>query len=63
MRDMTNNEIKDLTIEDFRELTPQETQEDNFRRMFHLLGLIYTNQAEIKQMLDANNNSNVISKV
>jgi len=47
----------ELTVEDFRELTPQETQQDNFRRMFQLLGLIYTNQVEIKQMLVANNHS------
>ena len=55
MRDMADNEIMELTIEDFRELTPQETQQDNFRRMFQLLGLIYANQVEIKQLLVANN--------
>ena len=51
MRDMSDKEIMELTIEDFRELTPQETQEDNFRRMFQMLGLIYANQVEIKQLL------------
>ena len=57
MRDMSNKEIMELTIEDFHELTPQETQQDNFRRMFQLLGLIYANQVEIKQLLVANNHS------
>jgi len=55
MRDMSDIEIMELTADDFRELTPQETQQDNFRRMFQLLGLIYANQVEIKQMLVANN--------
>ena len=55
MRDMNDIEIMELTADDFRELTPQETQQDNFRRMFQLLGLIYANQVEIKQMLVANN--------
>jgi len=55
MRDMSNKEIMELTIEDLRELTPQEIQQDNFRRMFQLLGLIYANQVEIKQLLVANN--------
>jgi len=50
MRDMSNKEIMELTIEDFRELTPQELQQDDFRRMFQLLGLIYANQIEIKQL-------------
>jgi len=57
MRDMNDNEIMELKIEDFRELTSQETQQDSFRRMFQLLGLIYANQVEIKQMLVANNQS------
>jgi len=57
MRDMSNEEIMELTVEDFRELTPQETQKDNFRRMFQLLGLIYANQVEIKQLLVENNYS------
>ena len=47
MRNMSDDEIMELTIEDFRDLTPQETQQDNFRRMFQLLGLIYANQVEI----------------
>lgn len=55
MRNMSNDEIMELTMEDFRELTPQEAQQDNFRRMFQLLGLIYENQVEIKQLLVANN--------
>ncbi|MCL2217157.1 MAG: hypothetical protein FWB91_13455 [Defluviitaleaceae bacterium] len=55
MRNMSDNEIMELTTDDFRELTPQEAQQDNFRRMFQLLGLIYANQVEIKQMLVANN--------
>jgi hypothetical protein len=57
MRDMSDNEIMELTVEDFRELTQQETQQDNFRRMFQLLGLIYANQVEIKQLLVENNHS------
>jgi len=57
MRDMSHEEIMNLTIEDFRELTPQEIQQDNFRRMFQLLGLIYANQVEIKQLLATNNRS------
>ena len=55
MRDMSDIEIMELTADDFRELTSQEAQQDNFRRMFQLLGLIYANQVEIKQMLVANN--------
>jgi hypothetical protein len=55
MRDMNDIEIMELTVDDFRELTPQEAQQDNFRRMFQLLGLIYANQVEINQMLVANN--------
>jgi len=55
MRDMSDIEIMELTADDFRELTPQEAQQDNFRRMFQLLGLIYANQVEIKQLLVAKN--------
>jgi len=57
MRDMSSEEVMELKSEDFRELTPQETQEDNFRRMFQMLGLIYANQVEIKQLLVASNHS------
>jgi len=57
MQDMSNEEIMELVIEDFRELTPQEIQQDNFRRMFQLLGLIYANQVEIKQLLAEGNHS------
>jgi len=57
MRDMTDNEIMELKSEDFRELTPQEIQQDNFRRMFQMLGLIYANQVEIKQLLVEGNHS------
>ena len=60
MRGMSDKEIMDLTIEDFRELTPHETQQDNFRRMFQMLGLIYANQVEIRQMLAASNHSSPI---
>jgi len=60
MRDMSDKEITELTAEDFRELTPQEAQQDNFRRMFQLLGLIYANQIEIKQMLVASNHSSSV---
>ena len=51
MREIDENEIMNLTIDDFRDLTPQETQQDNFRRMFQMLGLIYKNQTEIKELL------------
>lgn len=55
MREIDENKIMELAIDDFRDLTPQETQEDNFRRMFQMLGLIYKNQTEIKEMLMAEN--------
>ena len=48
---MNENEIMNLTIDDFCDLTPAETQQDNFRRMFQMMGLIYKNQTEIKEML------------
>jgi len=57
---MSNEEIMELAIDDFRELTPQETQQDNFRRMFQLLGLIYANQVEIKQMLVTTSHSTTV---
>jgi len=51
MSEMSEKDIMDLTIDDFRDLTPQEMQEDNFRRMFQMLGLIFKNQQEIKELL------------
>ncbi|MCL2819993.1 MAG: hypothetical protein FWD38_04080 [Oscillospiraceae bacterium] len=51
MKEMDEKEIMDLNIDDFRDLTLQETQEDNFRRMFQMLGLIFKNQQEIKELL------------
>jgi hypothetical protein len=51
MKKMNENEIMDLTIDDFRDLTQEETQQDNFRRMFQIMGLIYKNQTEIKELL------------
>ena len=45
------DEIKNLSINDFRDLTPEEKQQDDFRRMFQMLGLIYKNQIEINDML------------
>ena len=51
MKEMSEDEIMALTINDFRDLTPQERQQDDFRRMFQMLGLIYKNQIEIKDML------------
>jgi hypothetical protein len=56
MDEMTEKEIMNLTLDDFRDLTAQETQQDNFRRMFQMLGIIYNNQIEIKKMLSANTN-------
>jgi len=50
---MTEKEIMNLTANDFRDLTQHETQEDNFRRMFQMLGIIYKNQNEIKELLSA----------
>jgi len=49
---MTEKEIMNLTTNDFRDLTPQEKQQDDFRRVFQILGLIYKNQIEIKNMLE-----------
>ena len=48
---MNENEIMNFTIDDFRDLTPAEIQQDNFRRMFQMMGIIYKNQTEIKEML------------
>ena len=51
MKEMSEKEIMSLAIDDFRDLTQQETQEDNFRRMFQMLGLIFKNQQELKELL------------
>jgi len=51
--EMKEKEIMSLTVDDFRDLTQQETLEDNFRRMFQMLGVIYKNQNEIKELLAA----------
>jgi len=51
MNEINEKEIMHLTADDFRDLTPQEMQEDNFRRMFQMLGLIFKNQQEIKELL------------
>ena len=51
MKEMDEKEIIGLTADDFRDLTPDETQQDNFRRMFQMLGIIYKNQNEIKELL------------
>jgi len=56
MQELNEEEVMNLTVDDFRDLTPQEIQQDNFRRMFQLLGLIYRNQIEIKNMLALNKN-------
>jgi len=56
MKNMNEKEIMSLTIDDFRDLTPQETQEDNFRRMFQMLGLIFKNQQELKELLVGQSN-------
>ena len=57
MREMNENEIMNLIIDDLRDLTPQETQQDNFRRMFQILGIIYKGQTEIKELLMSTNHS------
>jgi len=49
--EMDEKEIMNLTADDFRDLSQLEAQEDNFRRMFQMLGLIYKNQNEIKELL------------
>ena len=49
---MTEEDIMKLSTEDLRELTAEEELNDNFRRMFQLMGLIYQNQLEIKRKLD-----------
>ena len=54
--EMDEERIMNLTMDDFRDLTPQEKQQDDFRRMFQILGLIYQNQVEIKNMLTLCNN-------
>jgi len=51
MKEIREEEIINLNIDDFRDLTPEEKQQDDFRRMFQMLGLIYKNQIEIKDML------------
>ena len=51
MKEMDDIEIMRLSADDFRDLTPEETQQDNFRRMFQILGIIYKNQNEIKELL------------
>ena len=51
MKEIHEDEIMNLTAEDFRDLSPEERQRDDFRRMFQMLGLIYSNQIEIKNML------------
>ena len=57
MIDMSDESIMNLTINNFRDLTPQEKQQDDFRRLFQILGIIYKNQIEIKNMLTKNTNS------
>ena len=50
---MTEDEIINLSIDDLRELSSEESMDDNFRRMFQIIGLIYQNQLEIKRKLDS----------
>ena len=50
---MTEEEIMNLSVEDLRELNMEETMNDNFRRMFQIMGLIYQNQLDIKRKLDS----------
>ena len=57
MKEINEIDIMNLDINDFRDLTPQEKQSDDFRRLFQLLGLIYKNQIEIKNMLALIKNS------
>jgi hypothetical protein len=48
----TEDEIMRITLDDLRDMTPDEEMHDNFRRMFQIMGLIYQNQIEIKERLD-----------
>jgi len=48
MEEMSDKKIMDLIVDDFRDLSPQEKQQDDFRRMFQMLGLIYKNQIAFK---------------
>ena len=48
MENISDEEIINLTIDDFRDLTPLEEQQDYFRRMLQFFYLIYQNQVEIK---------------
>ena len=57
MKEMNEEEIMNLTVNDFRELTIQEKQQDNFRRVFQMLGIIYVNQIEIRNILMENRSS------
>ena len=57
MKEMGIDEIMSLSIDDFRDLTTEERQQDDFRRMFQMLGLIYQNQIEIKNLLALGKNS------
>jgi len=59
MKEMDEKEIMNLSIDDLRDLTPQEMQQDNFRRLFQMLGLIYTNQMEIKRMFVSANHTDI----
>ena len=54
MKEISEINIMNLTTDDFRDLTPQEKQQYDFRRMFQMLGIIYKNQIEIKDILMAN---------
>jgi len=54
MEEISEEKIMNLTVDDFRDLTTQEIQQDGFRRMFQMLGLIYKNQIEIKDLLAVN---------
>ena len=57
MKEMIEEEIMDLNTDDFRDLSVQEEQQDNFRRMFQMLGIIYNNQVEIKKLLTSGKNT------
>ena len=54
MDEMNDEVIMSITVDDLRDLTPQEKQDDAFRRMFQMLGLIYKNQIDIINTLAIN---------
>jgi len=49
---LTEEEIMKLSLDDFRDLSSDGALNDNFRRLFQIMGLIYQNQVEIRKSLE-----------